>query len=217
MADKRILVGEIGRPHGVRGLVRVQSFTAEAADLATYGPLSDERGEKHYALQWLPGGLARIEGVSDRDAAARLTGTRLYVPRDRLPEPEEEEFYLADMIGLAVRDREDRVLGVVRSVEDFGAGSFLTVADEQGRETLLPFTRAVVPVIAIAEGYLLVQPPVEGQLPPEVIAAAEAEPAADRGEAAAPVTGASAPLHALPRRQDAPKGRAPRGPRGGAA
>jgi 16S rRNA processing protein RimM len=204
MAGKRILVGEIGRPHGVRGLVRVQSFTAEAADIATYGPLSDERGEKHYALQWLPGGLARIEGVADRDAAARLTGTRLYVARDRMPEPAEEEFYLTDLIGLAVRGGDGAAIGEVRAVEDFGAGTFLTVVDGQGREMLLPFTRAVVPLVAIAEGYLLAEPPAELLAPPP-----EGEAAAE----AAPLEPSQRPL---PRRQEQPKGRAPRGARGSA-
>ena len=209
MTGTRILVGEIGRPHGVRGLVRVQSFTAEAADIAAYGPLSDERGEKHYALHWLPGGLARIDGVSDRDAAAKLTGTRLYVARDRLPQPEAEEFYLADLIGLAVRDAADRPLGSVRSVEDFGAGTFLTVIDDQGRETLLPFTRAAVPVVAVAEGYLVATPPEAVLVRPED-EAVEAEAAGAEVEAAP---------HGqpLPRRQDAPKRSGPRGPRGGAA
>lgn len=204
MPVERILVGEIGRPHGVRGLVRVQSFTAEPADIAAYGPLSDEGGGKHYALQWLGGGLARIEGVNDRDAAAKLTGTRLYVARDRLPPPEEEEFYLADLIGLAARDAEGREMGRVAAVEDFGAGTILTLRDEQGRETLLPFTRAVVPVVDVAGGFVTVQPPEAVVVPP---GEGDAEP-----EAALPE-----PVRPLPRRQDAPRRTGPRGVRGGAA
>lgn len=202
MPGNRILVGEIGRPHGVRGLVHVQSFTAAPADIASYGPLSDEGGTRSFALEWLGNGLARITGIADRDAAARLTGTRLYLPRERLPETEEEEFYLADLVGLAVRDAAGRGYGLVRSVEDFGAGSFLTVVDEQGRETLLPFTRAVVPVVDIAAGHLVVEPP------EELTAAAEAlGPEAEAEPVAAP----------LPRRQDRPKRIGPRGVRGGAA
>jgi len=208
MATERILVGEIGRPHGVRGLVRVQSFTAQPADIAGYGPLSDESGGKRYVLQWLGGGLARIEGVDDRDAAARLTGTRLYVPRGKLPPTGEDEFYLADLVGLSVRDREGRTLGVIRSVDDYGAGTFLTVADEQGREQLLPFTRAAVPVVDVAAGHVVAEPPEAVVVQPE----GGADEAEGTLETAMPEPG-----HSLPRRQDAPKRAGPRGVRGGAA
>lgn len=203
MSKQRILVGEIGRPHGVRGLVRVQSFTAEPADIASYGPLSDESGGKQFVLHWLGGGLARIDGIADRDAAARLTGTRLYLPREKLPRPEEDEFYLTDLIGLAVRDAEGRALGTVRAVDDFGAGAFLTVTDERGGELLLPFTRAVVPEVRIADGYLVAHPPEAVVARPE--------------EGGAPETAVPEPVRPLPRRQDAPKRIGPRGVRGGAA
>ncbi|WP_120007971.1 ribosome maturation factor RimM [Teichococcus vastitatis] len=211
MGKDRILVGEIGRPHGVRGLVRVQSFTADPAALAAYGPLSDESGTTTLVLQWLPGGLARVEGVQDRDAAARLTGTRLYVPRDRLPAPEEEEFYLADLVGLPVQDKAGQVLGSVRSVEDYGAGAFLAVVDEAGRETLLPFTRAVVPVVDVAAGHLVVEPPEDIVVPPEP---GDAPEGANDAE---PRTVLAEPVRSLPRRQDDPKRIGPRGVRGGGA
>lgn len=199
MAKQRILVGEIGRPHGVRGLVRVQSFTAEPADIASYGPLSDEGG-KTFVLHWLPGGLARIDGITDRDVAAKLTGTRLYVDRDRLPEPEEEEFYLADLIGLTARDAAGQELGQVRAVEDFGAGSFLTVVTDGGKDMLVPFTRAAVPEVKLSQGWLLVVPPADGALP-EGIETAPEGPIED--------------TPALPRRQDVPRRGNPRPPRGG--
>src|ERR671912_583573 len=96
-AGQRILVGEIGRPHGVRGLVKLRSFTADPAALGSYGPLTDATGERRFALTLLSEGLARIEGVDDREGAARLTGTGLYVERANLPAPEEDEFYLADL------------------------------------------------------------------------------------------------------------------------
>ncbi|WBV42423.1 ribosome maturation factor RimM [Pseudoroseomonas cervicalis] len=209
MPAQRILVGEIGRPHGVRGIVRVNAFTADPAAIAGYGPLSDESGARRFALQWLGNGLARIEGVADRDAAARLTGTRLYVERDRLPATEEEEFYLADLVGLAVRDGSGATLGSVRSVEDYGAGPFLTVIDGEGRELLLPFTRAVVPQVVIAEGYLVAVPPEAVVVPPQ--------PGETGEEATLPETPLAEPVRALPRRQDAPKRTGPRGVRGGAA
>ena len=166
-ASRRILVGEFGRPHGVRGLIHVRSHTAEPAAIAGYGPLLDEGGAQRFALKWLADGLVQVEGVTDRDAAARLTGTRLYVERDALPPPEEDEFYLADLIGLRAETAEGASLGTVTAVEDFGAGSLLTLRDETGRETLLPFTRAVVPVVEVAAGRVLVALPEEQVIPPQ--------------------------------------------------
>ncbi|MFH5924531.1 ribosome maturation factor RimM [Roseomonas xinghualingensis] len=166
-ASRRILVGEFGRPHGVRGLIHVRSHTTEPAAIASYGPLSDEGGTRHFVLKWLADGLVQVEGVTDRDAAAKLTGTRLYVGRDALPATEEDEFYLADLIGLRAETEEGAVLGTVSAVEDFGAGSFLTLRDGEGRETLLPFTRAVVPVVEIAAGRITIVPPDEQVVPPQ--------------------------------------------------
>ena len=122
---------------------------------------------------WLPAGalgtslaegLARVEGVADRDAAARLTGTRLYAERDRLPPPDEEEYYLADLIGLRAETEAGESLGAVRAVEDHGAGVFLVL--EGPPERLVPFTRAVVPVVDLAGGRVVVVPPDEVVVPP---------------------------------------------------
>ncbi|MBL6453699.1 16S rRNA processing protein RimM [Belnapia sp. T6] len=164
MTGKRILVGEIGRPHGVRGLVKLRSFTADPAAIADYGPLTNEDGTRRYDLILLAEGLARVEGVADRDAAARLTGTRLYAERDRLPPPEEEEYYLADLIGLRAETEAGGSLGIIHAVEDHGAGAFLVL--EGPPERLLPFTRAVVPVVDLAGGRVVVVPPEEIVVPP---------------------------------------------------
>jgi 16S rRNA processing protein RimM len=161
MAMKRVLVGEIGRPHGVRGLVKLRSFTTDPAAIASYGPLTDAEGRHRFALTLLADGLARIDGVTDRDAAQRLTGTRLYVERDRLPPPETEEYYLADLIGLAAVTEAGTPFGTVRAVEDHGGGAFLILEDLAGRERLLPFTRAAVPVVDLAGARLVVAPPEE--------------------------------------------------------
>lgn len=190
-----VLVGEIGRPHGVRGLVRLRSFTADPAAIASYGPLSDESGTRRFVIEWLGNGLARIEGVEDRDAAARLTGTRLFIPRERLPEPEPDEFYLVDLIGLAAFDEAGAPLGTVRAVEDFGAGAFLTLSDGV-EERLIPFTAIAVPVVDIAGGRIVVRPPVEIVIRPEEEAEAGLVPA---------------PPRALPRRHEGAE------PRGGGA
>ena len=160
MAVKRVMVGEIGRPHGVRGLVRLRAFTEDPAAIAAYSPLTDETGAKRFAITLKGGDIAAIEGVTDRDAAQRLTGTRLYVDRDRLPPAEDDEFYLTDLIGLAAVTEGGEALGTIRAVEDHGAGAFIIVAGA-GREHLLPFTHAVVPVVDIARGQVTVVPPDE--------------------------------------------------------
>ncbi len=157
---RRILVGEIGRPHGVRGLMKLRSFTADPAAIASYGPLTDEAGTRRFALTLLAEGLARIEGIADRDAAARLTGTKLYVDRDRLPPPEEEEFLLADLIGLSVVDASGETLGTVVAVPNYGGGDLLEIAPARGGATaLLPFTRAFVPQVDIAGKRVVAAPP----------------------------------------------------------
>jgi 16S rRNA processing protein RimM len=158
MGEELILLGEIGRPHGVRGLVRVRSFTATPEGLTAYGPLSDGRG-RAFALTLLAPDLARIEGVTDRDAAAALTGTRLYVPRSALPPPAEEEFYLADLVGLRAETAAGESLGAVTAVEDHGAGAYLVLGGPP--ERLIPFTRAAVPVVDLAGRRLVVVPPAE--------------------------------------------------------
>jgi 16S rRNA processing protein RimM len=165
VAQKRIVVGEIGRPHGVRGLVKLRSFTADPAAIADYTPLTDESGTKRYALTVLAPDLAKIEGVADRDAAQRLTGTKLYAERERLPPPEAEEFYLADLIGLAAVTETGEALGTVAVVEDHGAGTFLVLSGPP--EHLVPFTRACVPVVDVAAGRITVVLPGEILVRPE--------------------------------------------------
>lgn len=165
MVVQRVLVGEIGRPHGVRGLVKLRSFTADPAAIDRYGPLTNEAGVRRLTLTVLAEGLARIEGVADRDAAARLTGTRLYVERDRLPPPDAEEFYLADLVGLRAEAATGEALGVIRAVEEHGAGPFLVL--DGPPERMVPFTRACVPVVDLAAKRVVVVPPEEIVVPPQ--------------------------------------------------
>lgn len=158
-------MGVIGRPHGVRGLVHVHSYTAEPSDLASYGVLDDDRGRR-FRLKWKTAGVAEVfqivEGkrvpLTTREAAQALVNTRLYIPREKLPPPGEEEFYLADLMGLEAIDSEGRVLGRVDTVHDYGAGTSLEI----GR-IILPFTKACVPVVDIGAGRITVV------LPPEVV------------------------------------------------
>jgi 16S rRNA processing protein RimM len=168
LADRRILMGVIGRPHGVRGLVHVQSYTADPAALAAFYPLYDDRG-RTFALRWTAGdGIAEIftlEGglrrkVTDRDAVAKLTNMRLYVDRAQLPAADEDEFYLADLMGLEAVSSSGESLGRVIAVHDYGAGASLEIGT-----FVLPFTRTVVPDVDVAAGRLTVVVPDEVDVP----------------------------------------------------
>ncbi|MCB8873752.1 ribosome maturation factor RimM [Acidisoma silvae] len=166
MSDERILMGVIGRPHGVRGLVHVQSYTADPDDLADYGVLSDDRG-REFKLAWEREGVARlfqrVNGrdvpVSDREAAAALTNTRLYVSRDALPPADEDEYYLTDLIGLKAEDQSGRVIGTVALVHDYGAGTSLEITLTRGAPLIIPFTARAVPVVDVRGGRIVVDPP----------------------------------------------------------
>ncbi|WP_428394107.1 ribosome maturation factor RimM [Lichenicoccus sp.] len=172
MNQQRILMGVVGRPHGVRGLVHVHSYASVPEDLAGYGPLHDERGIV-WTLQWQGNGIAELRDnqgrtLGDRDAAQALVNRRLYVDRERLPEPEPDEFYLADLIGLAAHERRDgieRSMGTVLAVHDYGAGASLEIG-HVGHSALVPFTRLCVPQIDLAAGSLLVIPPQDVELEP---------------------------------------------------
>jgi 16S rRNA processing protein RimM len=166
VCPRRVCLGQIGAAHGVRGEVRLHSFTADPASITSYGPLETEDG-RVFAIETLRQAkdhfVARISGVADRDAAERLKNIKLYVPRERLPEPQQpDEFYHADLIGLSVVDRAGRKLGTVAAVHNFGAGDLIEVTPEAGGKTeLLPFDETHVPAVDIAAGRIVVVPPVE--------------------------------------------------------
>ena len=159
----KVCVGTIVGVHGVQGAVRIKSFTADPADVAAYGAVSDESGALRFAVKVLGQArgaiLARLSGVADRNAAEALRGVRLYVARAALPETKEDEFYHADLIGLPVETREGVPLGSVRAVHNFGAGDILELRGDDGRELLLPFSDAVVPEIDFAAGRIVAAPP----------------------------------------------------------
>ena len=160
----RVCVAQIGAPHGVRGEVRLWTFTADPMAITQYGPLETEDGKRSFeigAVRPAKGHLvARLRGVEDRNAAERLTNTKLFVPRERLPAPAEaDEFYHADLLDLAVEDAAGARLGSVVAVHNFGAGDLLEVRPVGGGDTvMLPFTEATVPVIDIAGGRIVVVP-----------------------------------------------------------
>jgi len=152
MTKGRVLLGVVAAPHGVRGLVRIRSFTEDPMAIASYGALSDETGQKQYrveALSAVKGAvLARIEGVADRTAAEAARGLRLYVERSALPATGEREWYEADLIGLAAVGRDGRDWGKVVAFHDFGAGSVMEVSGG----VMLPFTDEAVPEIDVEGG-----------------------------------------------------------------
>ena len=159
-----VALGVIGAPKGLDGAVRITSYTADPANIAAYGQVYDGPSGQPLPLrvrQTVKGTvIAKIDGITDRDAATRLNGTRLYVPRAALPAPAEEEFYHCDLIGLRVERQDGGALGTVGAVFDAGAGDVIEVVDENGAPAiLLPFTKSVVPGVDIAGGRLIVDPP----------------------------------------------------------
>jgi 16S rRNA processing protein RimM len=143
--------------------VRIKSFTEVPEDVAGYGPLEDETGRRQFDLRLCGVAkgvlIARLPGIEDRDQAEALRGLRLYLPRSALPQPEAEEYYHADLIGLDAVLGDGTRVGRVRAIYDFGAGDTLELARDGAPPLLVPFTRAIVPIVAPAEGRLVLEPP----------------------------------------------------------
>jgi len=159
-SDRLVRLAVITAPHGVRGAFRLRCFTEKPESVAAYGPVCDAEGRELFALQVLhrvPGGIvARAPGITDRDAAERLRGTALFVPRARLPELGPDEFYEVDLVGLEAVEPSGRRLGRVTALFDHGAGDILEIETDEGELLDLPFTRAVVPEIDLEAGRLVV-------------------------------------------------------------
>ena len=156
-----VCVGAIAGSFGVKGEVRLKSFCAEPAAISIYAPLSDESGNSYDVkiTRTIKNGLAaRLSDVSSKEAADALKGTRLFAPRDRLPELDDDEFYHADLLGMAVLDTGGTKLGSVKAVLNHGAGDLLEVNTGQG-VVLLPFSLAVVPTVDLAGRRIVVDPP----------------------------------------------------------
>jgi len=161
---ERICVAQIGGAHGTRGEVRLKSFTADPMAVMDYGALETEDGTATFEIESLRPAkshwVAQLRDVRDRNAAERLANVKLFVPRDRLPAAETDEFYRADLIGLAAVTTDGRVLGTVVAIHDFGAGDILELRQEGKRDTvMLPFTTATVPVIDVAGRRIVIDPP----------------------------------------------------------
>jgi 16S rRNA processing protein RimM len=162
-AAQRICVAKIGAPHGVRGEVKLWSFTTDPLAVRDYGALESEDGTTRFTIEAIRPAkghlVARLSGVGDRDAAAKLTNMELYVPRERLPATARDEFYHADLIGLTAVDTSGTALGTVVAVHNFGAGDIIELQPAVGRSAtvMIPFTEIAVPEVDVAAGRVVVE------------------------------------------------------------
>ena len=170
-SSARIAVGIFGAPHGVRGEMRLKSYTSDPLAITDYTPLTDQSGQRRFVLKKARTFkydmlIVTVEGVTDRDAAARLTNLELYASRDVMPEVEEDEFYHADLIGLRALDDSGKDIGIVLAMHNFGAGDIVEVKPlDGGASLLLPFTKAIVPHVDIQAGTITIVMPdeIEGE------------------------------------------------------
>jgi 16S rRNA processing protein RimM len=160
-----ILVGRVAGAFGVKGDVRITTYTAEPMALLGYRDLKREDGAPALTLtggRAAKGGIiVRAQEVATREEAEALRGLKLYIPRDVLPEPEEDEFYVTDLIGLSAESPQGEPLGRVKDVRDFGAGDLLEIQPAEGASWWLPFTREAVPEVRLAEGKVIAVKPEE--------------------------------------------------------
>jgi len=157
-ASDLVLMARIGAAHGIRGEVRVKSFTDDPLAFADYGPLVTSDGSRSFEVDKARVQktvvVTRFSQVSNRNQAEELNGLELFVHRDQLPEPDEEEFYYTDLSGLRVQDPDGKDLGEIAAVQDFGAGDLLEVRPARGKTFYVPFTREFVPEVNLDGGYV---------------------------------------------------------------
>lgn len=169
-SSQKLLMGRIGAAHGIKGEVRVQSFTEDPMALVGYGPLATDKAGLVVEIEAarLQGEMlvARLKGVIDRNAAERLNGVELFIDRDKLPATDDaDDFYHADLVGLEARLTDGAIIGKVTAVPNFGAGDLIEVSNERSGDTFLyPFTKAAVPEVHVKDGYLVIDPPTEADL-----------------------------------------------------
>ncbi|MBR1154148.1 ribosome maturation factor RimM [Bradyrhizobium sp. JYMT SZCCT0428] len=160
-----ICVARIGAAHGVRGAVKLWTFTEDPLAVRDYGPLTTKDGARQFELAHAREAkdhlVATFKGVATREDAERLNGIELYIARDKLPETDDDEYYHADLIGLAAVNAANEPLGRVAAIHNFGAGDIIEIAPSQGPTMLLPFTNAVVPTVDLAGGRVVIELPKE--------------------------------------------------------
>ena len=160
-----ICVARIGAAHGVRGAVKLWTFTEDPFAVRHYGLLSSKDGKRQFEVAQAREAkdhlVATFKGVTTRDEAERLNGIELYIAREKLPATDADEYYHADLIGLAAVTTADEPLGRVVAIHNFGAGDIIEIAPSNGATLLLPFTNAVVPTVDIAGGRVVIELPAE--------------------------------------------------------
>ena len=161
VSTARVCVGVVTGAHGLHGLVRIRPFTDVPEDVGAYGPVESEDGSRTFVLEVRNRAgkgqiLVHVDGVDDRNAAESLKSLKFFVPRDRLPEAEEDEFYHADLVGLSVVGESGDVIGNVRAVQNFGGGDMLEINESAGCVAIVPFTQSAVPQVDIKAGRVVV-------------------------------------------------------------
>jgi len=166
-----ICVARIGAAHGVRGAVKLWTFTEDPLAVQSYGPLMTRDGARSFEIANVRAAkdhlVATFKGVATRNDAEKLNGIELYIPREKLPETDDGEYYYADLIGLAAVDAANEPIGRVIAIHNFGAGDIIEIAPPKGATMLLPFTNAVVPTVDIEGGRVVIELPqeIEGEEP----------------------------------------------------
>ena len=171
MSTQQICVARIGAAHGVRGAVKLWTFTEDPLAVTRYGPLTTKDGARQFdvthAREAKDHLVATLKGIATREDAERLNGIELYIAREKLPDTDDDEYYHADLIGLAAVNAANEPIGRVIAIHNFGAGDIIEIAPPQGTTLLLPFTNAVVPSVDLAGGRVVIELPeeVEGDDP----------------------------------------------------
>jgi 16S rRNA processing protein RimM len=171
MVAAPICVARIGAPHGVRGAVKLWTFTEDPLAVRHYGPLLTKDGARQFEVTHVREAkghlVATLKGIATREEAERLNGVELYVAREKLPDTIADEYYHADLIGLAAVNAAGEPLGRVIAIHNFGAGDIIEVAPTNGATMLLPFTNAVVPTVDLEGGRVVIELPreIEGDEP----------------------------------------------------
>lgn len=175
--DQKVLMAKIGAAHGIRGEVRVKPFGDDPLSFADYGTLTTKDGKRSFdvdkARVQKTVVVTKFKGINDRNQAEELNGVELYISRDQLPEPDEDEFYYSDLTGLDVLDQSGETLGKIVAVQDFGAGDLLEIRPKRGRTFYIPFTKEFVPEISLDEGL------VRADLPEDYFSEGDPEPSED--------------------------------------
>lgn len=161
----QICIARIGAAHGVRGAVKLWTFTEDPLAVKDYGPLTTRDGARQFEVATARAAkdhlVATLKGIATREDAERLNGIELYIARDKLPATDDDEYYHADLIGLAAVNAANEPIGRVHAIHNFGAGDIIEIAPPQGPTLLLPFTNAVVPTVDLANGHVVIELPKE--------------------------------------------------------